>query len=58
MHGITAQDFPGLERMQAMPGFAATLSDQEIADLATWMRATWGGQGTELTAAEVAQLRR
>ena len=58
MHGIAQQDFPGLERMQAMPGFAANLSDQEIADLATWTRAIWGGQGIEVTAAEVAQLRR
>ena len=58
MHGIIAHDFPGLERMQAMPGFAGTLSDQEVADLATWMRATWGGQATEVTAAEVGQLRR
>ncbi len=38
--------------MQAMPGFAAVLSDQEIGDLATWICATWGGQGTEVTAAE------
>ena len=58
MHGITEQDFPGLERMQAMPGFAANLSDQEIADLATWMRATWGGQGAQVSTTEVAQLRR
>jgi mono/diheme cytochrome c family protein len=57
MHGIAPQDFPGLERMQAMPGFAAHLSDQEVADLATWARAGWGGQGIEITAAEVAQLR-
>jgi len=41
-----------------MPGFAAHLNDQEIADLATWARAIWGGQGGEVTAAEVAQLRR
>jgi len=58
MHGIAKQDFPGLERMQAMPGFAASLSDQDIADLATWMRAIWGGIGSAVTAAEVAQLRR
>jgi len=58
MHGIAQQDFPGLERMQAMPGFAAHLGDQEIADLATWARASWGGQGIEVTAADVALLRR
>lgn len=58
MDGIAQQDFPGLERMQAMPGFAAHLSDQEIAELATWTRAIWGGQGIEVTAAEVAKLRR
>jgi mono/diheme cytochrome c family protein len=43
LHGIAQQEFPGLERMQAMPGFAAHLNDQEIADLATWARAIWGG---------------
>ncbi|HEU5135722.1 MAG TPA: cytochrome c [Steroidobacteraceae bacterium] len=58
MRGIAQQDFPGLARMQAMPGFAEHLGDQEIADLATWARATWGGQGKEITAAEVAELRR
>jgi mono/diheme cytochrome c family protein len=57
MHGIVEQDFPGLERMQAMPGFVAHLSDREIADLATWARASWGGQGIEVTTADVAQLR-
>jgi mono/diheme cytochrome c family protein len=58
MHGIAPQDFPGLERMQAMPGFAAHLGDQEIADLATWARARWGGQGIEVTAKDVTLLRR
>ena len=35
LDGLPAQEFPGLERMQDMPGFAGTLSDAEIAELAT-----------------------
>ena len=55
--GIPAQRFPGLERMQPMPGFAAQLSDQEVADLSNWLRANWGGQKPTVTVDEVRRLR-
>ena len=55
--GIPAQRFPGLERMQPMPGFAGQLSDQQVADLSNWLRATWGGQQPTVTADEVKRLR-
>lgn len=55
--GIPAQRFPGLERMQPMPGFAAQLSDQEVADLSNWLRANWGGQKPTVTVEEVRRLR-
>lgn len=55
--GIPAQRFPGLERMQPMPGFAGNLSDQQVADLSNWMRATWGGQQPNVTPEEVRRLR-
>ncbi len=42
--GLPAQSFPGGERMEAMPGFAADLDDAAMADLTNWMRAEWGGQ--------------
>lgn len=55
--GIPAQRFPGLERMQPMPGFAGQLSDQQVADLSNWLRASWGGQQPTVTADEVKRLR-
>jgi len=57
LDGIDAQDFPGLERMQEMPGFAGQLSDAELAQLASYLRATWGGQPGDVTAEAVKALR-
>lgn len=57
LHGIPAQRFPGLERMEPMPGFADLLDDRAIADLANWMRARWGGQQPSLSAEDIAKLR-
>ena len=57
LDGIDAQDFPGLERMQEMPGFAGQLSDAELAQLASYLRATWGGQPADVTADAVKALR-
>jgi mono/diheme cytochrome c family protein len=57
LDGIGAQDFPGLERMQDMPGFATQLSDAELAQLANYLRATWGGQPADVTADAVKALR-
>jgi mono/diheme cytochrome c family protein len=57
LHGIPAQRFPGLERMQPMPGFGGTLDDRAVADLATWLRARWGGQQGAVTPQDVAAIR-
>ncbi len=57
LHGLPAQRFPGNERMEAMPPFAELLDDATLADLATWMRAEWGGQGTPVSAQDVARQR-
>ncbi|MGT2479158.1 hypothetical protein ACU4GR_10165 (plasmid) [Methylobacterium oryzae CBMB20] len=40
-----------------MPPFAALIDDAALADLATWMRAEWGGQGQAVTPDEVARQR-
>jgi mono/diheme cytochrome c family protein len=56
LDGIDAQPFGGVENMQSMPGFAHTLGDDEIAQLSTYLRATWGGQGA-VTAADVKAMR-
>ena len=57
LDGLEAQDFPGLERMQEMPGFGSQLSDAELAQLANYLRATWGGQPASVTADAVKALR-
>ncbi|MGU3540747.1 c-type cytochrome [Methylobacterium sp. A54F] len=55
--GLPAQRFPGGERMEAMPGFAADLDDAALADLVNWMRAAWGGQPPTLAPADIARIR-
>lgn len=57
LDGVDATDFAGTESMQAMPGFAATLSDDELANLANYLRSSWGGQLGNVTAARVKALR-
>lgn len=57
LDGVGAQDFPGLERMQDMPGFATQLSDTELAQLANYLRATYGGQPADVTGDAVKALR-
>ena len=57
LDGVDATDFAGTESMQAMPGFAATLSDDELAHLANYLRSSWGGQPGNVTAARVKALR-
>lgn len=57
LDGVPAQDFPGLERMQDMPGFAGQLDDAATAQLVNYLRATWGGQKADVDAAAVKALR-
>jgi mono/diheme cytochrome c family protein len=44
LDGLPEHDFPGLARMQDMPGFAADLDDTQVAELVTWLRQQFGGQ--------------
>ena len=57
LDGIERQDFPGLESMQEMPGFAARLGDADLAALTNYLRATYGGQPADITADTVKALR-
>ncbi|AZC47676.1 MULTISPECIES: c-type cytochrome [Pseudomonas] len=41
-----------------MPAFAWRLSDQEVADVVNFIRTSWGNQGSEVKAADVAGLRK
>ena len=56
LDGVEAQHF-GVENMQPMPAFAGQLSDQQIAELSNFLRASWGGQAGNVSAAQVAELR-
>lgn len=42
----------------AMPGFADRLDDQEMAELLTYVRTSWGNQGAPVSRAKVAEVRR
>ena len=57
LDGLPEHDFPGLARMQEMPGFAADLDNAEVAALATWLRQEFGGQSV-VDAESVRELRR
>jgi len=57
LDGIERQDFPALESMQEMPGFASRMSDTELAALANYLRASYGGQPADVTPDGVKALR-
>ena len=57
LHGLPPQQFPDAAR-SGMPGFAQTLGDADIAAIANYSRAAWGGQPADVTAAAVAELRK
>ena len=56
LDGIPQQDFPNGQSMQAMPGFAGTLSDKEIAGLVNYLRQTWGQLPPSVTPEQVKAL--
>ncbi len=43
--------------MRAMPAFADKLNDEQAAALVNYLRATWGGQRPDVTAADVRAIR-
>jgi len=57
LDGIGPENFPHRASLQAMPGFADKLSDQQAAELANYLRVTWGGQKSDVTVAAVRALR-
>lgn len=58
LNGLPTQLFSGNQRMYAMPPFAHELSDEEVADLVTWVRAEWGGQAEPVTLKQVEKIER
>ena len=57
LDGLPAQEFPGLERMQDMPGFAGSLSDAELAELSNYLRLAFGGQPADVKPEQIKALR-
>ena len=42
----------------AMPGFAARMTDAEVADVVTFIRSSWGNKAPAVTASQVADIRK
>ncbi|SAI57456.1 cytochrome C subunit of gluconate dehydrogenase [Bordetella ansorpii] len=42
----------------AMPGFAARMTDAEVADVVTFIRSSWGNKASAVTASQVADIRK
>lgn len=57
LDGLEAQSFTGHDAMQSMPGFAGKLDDAGLADLANYLRLTWGGHKADVQPADVKALR-
>ena len=51
--GMPERDLAHGERMQAMPGFAQQLSNEDMADLVNYMRVRWGRQKGDVTPSQV-----
>ena len=57
LDGLPVHDFPGIARMQDMPGFADDLDDAQVAALSTWLRQRFGGQSAAVAEEAVRDLR-
>jgi mono/diheme cytochrome c family protein len=58
LQGARATPTPARPTPLAMPAFGWKLTDQEIADVATYIRASWGNAAAPVPASKVAALRR
>jgi mono/diheme cytochrome c family protein len=57
LDGAETVTTPRAPNKGSMPAYAAKLSDQEIADVATYIRNAWGNAAPHVSAAEVARAR-
>jgi alcohol dehydrogenase (quinone), cytochrome c subunit len=57
LSGSTMPATQGAPMAAVMPGFASRLSDQEVADVVTYIRSSWGNKGGPVKAAQVTELR-
>jgi mono/diheme cytochrome c family protein len=58
LNGSTPLAVKGMPDSYRMPNFRVLYSDQEVADVITFIRNGWGNQAPAVTAAEVAKLRK
>lgn len=58
LSGIEAKQFPNNQARQTMPGFAADLNNQQLAALANYLRASWGGQKPDVQPENIQSLRK
>jgi mono/diheme cytochrome c family protein len=58
LNGSTPLVVKGTPDAYRMPQFRLQLTDQEIADVVSFVRAGWGNQSPPVTAAQVTPLRR
>lgn len=56
--GVEAKRFPNYQARQEMPGFASKLNDQQVADLANYLRVNLGGLNANVQASDVASIRK
>ena len=56
--GVSAKQFPGNQGRQAMPGFDTKLNDQQVAELANYLRASFGGLKADVQPGDVASVRK
>ena len=57
LQGLHGQTIDGKAYPSAMPPFAKTLNDTQIADIANHERTSWGNQGKPITASQVKAIR-
>jgi len=57
LHGAQGRTIEGVKYTAAMPPFAATLNDAQIADIVNHERTSWGNQARTVSAADVAAAR-
>jgi mono/diheme cytochrome c family protein len=58
LQGAQTMTTPRAPNTGSMPAYARDLSDQEIADVATYIRNSWGNAASAVTAAQVARARK
>lgn len=58
LHGVQGVAIDGVSYSVTMPPFAALLGDEQIAAIINHERSSWGNHGTQVTAAQVTEIRK